>query len=285
MPAAKTKKLAVKIAPAKIIPVKAIPAERSKTPEVSKPAKRSKMTPIREARCVKCDKMFKTTNPDAEICGKCDALIKADSDPDAPRIECRLLIGDLSLPIDPANLDHTLGTAAAEWAYGKGLVDSWPDAAWVALLAYLDLPADPLDRSVAALPVKRLVQKLWYKNIKGYVPDEVVLRKRDEERSEEYEEKFVTVKESSESRSEKAKTNFAKAREARGDAPRTNMGGKRIKVVNAVHTARPGTKRQIGLDIILKAKTTDEAIPLLVKAGCNSSFITFAVKEGFIELL
>jgi hypothetical protein len=63
------------------------------------------------------------------------------------------------------------------------------------------------------------------------------------------------------------------------------MAGKQIRVINKDHGARSGTKRQIGLDIIMSVKSVDEALPLLVKAGCNSTFITFALKEGFIKLV
>ena len=69
-------------------------------------------------------------------------------------------------------------------------------------------------------------------------------------------------------------------------APRSNgYAGKKIKVLNKEHGARQGTKRQIVMDIILKSKTTDEAIPLIVKAGANTSFIAFAVAQGFVELV
>jgi hypothetical protein len=69
-------------------------------------------------------------------------------------------------------------------------------------------------------------------------------------------------------------------------APRTSsLAGKTIKVLNAKHEARKGTKRQIGMDIILKSKTTDAALPLLKKAGCNASFIAFAVKTKLIKLV
>jgi hypothetical protein len=133
--------------------------------------------------------------------------------------------------------------------------------------------------------VKRLVQQLWYEAIKGGVPDAEAFKRRDSTRQEEYEEEFVKVKDGSETRSEKAKVNFAKAREARGDSPRTAMAGKQIRVINKAHGARLGTKRQIGLDIIMSTKSVDDALPLLIKAGCNATFITFALKEGFIKLV
>ena len=271
----------LKAVPAKPVPAKAVPA---------KPAARSKVSPIYTVKCAKCNKDFKSTNADAVNCPKCAAAIdvkKKVVDTDVPRIECRLIVGDLSVPVDGSSLEHTIGTT--EWGpgrpYGPGLIDQWPDAAWVNLLVHLGLPADPLERSVAAAPVKRLVQQLWYEAIKGGVPDAEMFKKRDAARQEEYEEEFVKVKDGAESRSEKAKTNFAKIREARGDSPRTAMAGKQIRVINKAHGARPGTKRQIGLDIIMSTKSVDEALPLLIKAGCNATFITFALKEGFIKLV
>ena len=69
-------------------------------------------------------------------------------------------------------------------------------------------------------------------------------------------------------------------------APRTSsMAGKSIKVLNAKHEARQGSLRQIGLDIILKSKTVDAALPLLKKAGANGSFIKFAVDQKYIKLV
>lgn len=89
----------------------------------------------------------------------------------------------------------------------------------------------------------------------------------------------------------KAKT--AKAPKAKAEkkpreagAPRANgYAGKSIKVLNKEHGAREGTKRAIGMEIILKSKTTDDAIPKLEKAGCDNSFIAFAVKSGFVKLV
>lgn len=129
---------------------------------------------------------------------------------DNPRIDCRLLVGELSLPVDASNLERTIG--AGRWGHGLGLVDQWPDAAWVGLLTYLKLPADPLDRGVADQPVKRLVQQLWYETVKGCVPEDraVVMAERDADRSNEYKEKFTKIKEISVTRAEHAKTGFGR---------------------------------------------------------------------------
>ena len=140
-----------------------------------------------------------------------DAEVKSANE-DAPRIECRLLVGDLSLTVDPSSLERTLG--AGRWGHGLGLVDSWPDAAWVGLLAYLKLPADPLDRTVAEQPVKRLVQQLWYGAVN---PTVLIDRKdafaeRDADRQEEYKEKFTHVEGVAKGRSERAVKSFAKVR-------------------------------------------------------------------------
>lgn len=68
--------------------------------------------------------------------------------------------------------------------------------------------------------------------------------------------------------------------------PRTSGGyaGKKIKVLNKNHGARPGTKRAKAMDILIASKTTDEAIPKIIKIGANNSFIAFAIREGFISL-
>ena len=70
-------------------------------------------------------------------------------------------------------------------------------------------------------------------------------------------------------------------------APRAgSLAGKKIKVISKDMSAlREGTKRYIGLDIILKSKTTDEAIPKLVEAGCNNTWFAFATASGYIELV
>jgi len=60
--------------------------------------------------------------------------------------------------------------------------------------------------------------------------------------------------------------------------------GKKIKVLNENHGARPGTKRAKAMDILIASKTTDEAIPKIAKVGANNSFIAFAIREGLISL-
>ena len=136
---------------------------------------------------------------------------------DAPKIECRLIVDDLSLPVDAnylTGLEHTVG--GGQWggghAWGPGLIDSWPDAAWVALLVHLGLPADPLDRSVAGPPVKRLVQQLWYDAIKGGVPEErkTAFVERDADSAKEYRGSFEAVKTAVESHKERAVRSFGR---------------------------------------------------------------------------
>jgi len=243
--------------------------------------KRSKPTPIRTVTCTDCGVAFKSTNPDASTCTKCDRGAKpakrVKDDVDTPRIEARLIVGDLSVPVDASDLAHTLG--AANYV-GKGLIDAWPDTVWSALLSYLGLPAFPLDRATADQPVKRLVQRLWYDACRGGYPEESrkLMEERDEERIEEYKENFEKVKEAVEVKVERAKKAFGGVHKV------STYAGKKIKVLNKNHGARPGTKRAIGMDIIIASKTTDEALPLLVKAGCNASFIAFAIAQGFVEL-
>lgn len=60
--------------------------------------------------------------------------------------------------------------------------------------------------------------------------------------------------------------------------------GKLIKVLRRDHNARKGSKRQVGMDIILSSATTDQASKLLARRKCNNSFIAFAVKIGLVKL-
>ncbi len=133
-------------------------------------------------------------------------------EPDAPRIEARLVIGELSILVDASSLERTLG--AGLWGHGKGLVDAWPDEAWAGLLAYLKLPSFPLDRVIAEQPVKRLVQRLWYEAVKGGVPEEraAVFAARDAEKNGIYQEEFPKAADAVKAKGERAKTSFAKAR-------------------------------------------------------------------------
>ena len=80
------------------------------------------------------------------------------------------------------------------------------------------------------------------------------------------------------------KATAAKANGAAGVA-RPRYAGHKIKVLNKEHGAREGTKRQQGMDIILKSKTTDEALPKLEAIGADPSFIRFAIEHGLVELV
>jgi len=132
---------------------------------------------------------------------------------DAPHIECRLIVGDMSVQVDPNNfhgLDHTIG--AGTYGHGKGLIDTWPEAVWTGLLVYLGLPADPLDLEAAEKPVKRLVQKLWYETMQGGVPEErkAVFDARDTEAAGEYKAGFGGIKQAATDRTERAKKSFGR---------------------------------------------------------------------------
>jgi len=139
-----------------------------------------------------------------------EAPTKKLVDADAPHIECKLIVGDLAVKIDASDLAHTLGSG--RWGHGLGLVDQWPDAVWVSLLAHLKLPADPLDRVAAEPPVKRLVQRLWYEAVQGGVPEErkAVFEARDTERAKKYKEEFEGVKSGAEGRKERAVKSFGR---------------------------------------------------------------------------
>jgi hypothetical protein len=196
-----SKKLVAKKKAASTKPTKTAPTHIKKAvAQTRKLAKQQKaVKKIGAVLSVKLQKRGKVTDSSAPV-----GIVEKDT----PHIDCRLLIGELSLPIDASNLERTVG--AGRWGHGLGLVDQWPDAAWVGLLTYLKLPADPLDRSVADQPVKRLVQRLWYETIKGGVPENraVIMAERDARRSDEYNEKFIKIKEVSTTRAEHAKTSF-----------------------------------------------------------------------------
>ena len=70
-------------------------------------------------------------------------------------------------------------------------------------------------------------------------------------------------------------------------APRaSSYADKKIKVLSKDMSAlREGTKRYIGVEIILKSKTTNDAIPALAKAGCDNSWLAFTIANGYIELV
>jgi len=205
-----------------------------------------------------------------ETLGAKRRAIKAEQD--TPRIECRLIVGDLSLPVDASNLERTLG--AGRWGR-ESFVDAWPDAAWTGLLAYLGLPAFPLDREAATQPVKRLVQKLWYEAIKGGVPEErkEVMDTRDKERAKEYSAVFngvdgsTGIKAKVEGKAARAKTSFAKARGGETKYAPT-------AALKALKTA-PGGQAGI-LHLAFKnakwaAMSTSEAAEAMVKAGLKTA--------------
>lgn len=242
--AAKTKKLAAKVASApKAVAPKAVAPKAKKTPPPPKAMKpRSKAAPS----------VITATAPDA----------------DAPRIECRLWVGDLSVTVDASSLSHTLGCADCA---GKGLVDQWPDAVWTGLLVHLGLPADPLDRPSAEAPVKRLVQRLWYEAIKGAVPDEPAFSKRDAAKTAEYKETFTTVKETVAVKSERARTNFAKAA---GRAPKADPASTTVQLVKQPTDKMKLAKRDYLIIDILKVAPSKKLTVKELLAAMGKQIIT-----------
>lgn len=102
--------------------------------------------------------------------------------------------------------------------------------------------------------------------------------------------KFATVnapaakgKKAATAKPAKAAAAAASKAEKKADG-RTSYAGKKIVVLNKEHGAREGTKRAIGMDIIIGSKNTDDALPKLAKAGCDASFIRFAVDQKFVKL-
>lgn len=203
--AAKTKKLAAKVQPK--------PAAKP----AAKPANKAKTLTGRGAK-VKFAALASLSDAIGELAAKKRGSKKLvvpvePVEPDAPRIECRLIVGDLSVAVDLSyvgGLAHTVG--AGMWGHGKGLVDQWPDAVWVGLLSHLKLPADPLDRATAEQPVKRLVQKLWYEVVQGGIPEEhkATMAARDTESVEAYKNGFADVKDAATGKAERAKKSFGR---------------------------------------------------------------------------
>ena len=179
---------------------KVVSQRRSKSaPVVPQP---TAVVPVKETKKLAAEKRASKKN---------EALAdKIAAAPDAPHIECRLIVGELSVPVDASDLCHTLG--AGTWGHGDGLVDAYPDTVWSGLLAHLGLPAFPLDRTVAERPVKRLVQRLWYEAIQGRVPEEraTVFATRDAESVECYKKDFPNVAVEAQAKSERAKTSFGR---------------------------------------------------------------------------
>ena len=227
-----------------------------------------------------------TLRADKTVTLEMDVPTKVDED--APRIECRLIVGDLSLLVDASSLERTLG--AGRWGHGLGLVDSWPDAVWVGLLTYLKLPAEPLDRTVAEQPVKRLVQRLWYEAINPavLVDRKDVFVERDNERAEEYKEKFGHVEGTAKARSERAVKSFAKGRGGETKyTPTDKLNAKGLTI---------GGQAGILLEAFKAAKfasmSTHEATEGMVKAGLKTTtkperisafYLCQWVKKGLLE--
>ena len=236
---------------------------------VVKPAKKAPQSPVTHQKApnaVKAAGRAKKAVAETVAAAETAPMKFTDApQPDAPRIECRLIVGDLSLMVDGSNLERTLG--AGRWER-ESLVDSWPDTAWTGLLAYLGLPSFPLDRPTAAAPVKRLVQKLWYEAIKGGVPEErkAEFEARDTAKQTEYKKNIVGYAEAVGEKAERAKTSFAKARGGETSYEPTaalkvkgfKLGGQAGILVDAF--------RANGF----KAMTTQEATDAMLKAGLKT---------------
>lgn len=218
-----------------------------------------------------------------------EAPAKKPVDADAPHIECKLIVGDLALAIDASDLAHTLGSG--RWGHGLGLVDQWPDAVWVGLLAHLKLPADPLDRAAAEQPVKRFVQRLWYEAIQGSVPEESkpTFDARDAAHAEEYKTAFTGVKSGAEGRSTRASTNFAKARGSESTYVPTallkdkklKLGGQQAPLLEFFKDTKfaPATLAQATAGIVKAGLKTAKQTPERVAAFYLSDW----TKRGLLE--
>jgi hypothetical protein len=225
-----------------------------------------------DCACGHDDSYHKNGTGKCAACDECRAYVAAaEAAPmkptDAPRIECRLIIGDLSLMVDGSNLERTLG--AGRWVR-ESLVDSWPDTAWTGLLAYLGLPSFPLDRPTASPPVKRLVQKLWYEAIKGGVPEErkAEFEARDTAKAAEYKKNIVGYAEAVTGKAERARAAFGTARAKGGETVYEPTAALKVKGFKL------GGQAGVLVDAFrangFKAMTTQEATDAMLKAGLKT---------------
>jgi hypothetical protein len=178
----------------------------------------------------------------------------------------------------------------------------------VGLLAHLKLPADPLDRQVAEVPVKQLVQDLWYTAIQSGSPWElrVALAVNDTERAaaltecsrhaahtaefaQNYKENFEGVKSGAEGRSTRASTNFAKARGGESTYVPTallkdkklKLGGQQAPLLEFFKDTKfaPATLAQATAGIIKAGLKTAKQTPERVAAFYLSDW----TKRGLLE--
>jgi hypothetical protein len=207
-------------------------------------------------------------------------------DADAPRIESRLIIGELSLPVDVSDLCHTLGCAGS--GYGRGLVDAWPDTAWAGILTHLGLPAFPLDRAVAAGPVKRLVQRLWYQAVgtsSGVSQEraaELSARRPADTASEErYKQEFPNVVQAMSEKVERGRAMATTLRAARPAAAEQT-----ITVVSKENPYKPGSKAAATFELFRKAKTTSKFLELAAadKSKYEVGYLRYSSRDGYIKL-
>ena len=215
-----------------------------------------------------------------------DKIAAVPVDADAPRIESRLIIGELSLPVDVSDLCHTLGCAGS--GYGRGLVDAWPDTAWAGILTHLGLPAFPLDRAVAAGPVKQLVQRLWYQAVgtsSGVSQEraaELSTRRPADTASEErYKRDFPLVEAAVEAKVERGRAMATTLRAARPAAAEQT-----ITVVSKENPYKVGSKAAATFELFRKAKNTSKFLELAAadKSKYEVGYLRYSSRDGYIKL-
>jgi hypothetical protein len=203
-----------------------------------------------------------------------------------PYIECRLVVGELSAPVDASDLCHTLGSG--ESGYGKGLVDAYPDAIWVGLLAHLGLPAFPLDRTVAAGPVKRLVQRLWYQAVgtssgvsQKHAVELSARRPADTASEERYKQEFPNVVQAMSEKVERGRALATTLRAARPAAAEQT-----ITVVAKENPYKVGSKAAATFELFAKAKTTSKFLELAAadKSKYEVGYLRYSSRDGYIKL-
>ena len=176
---------------------------------------------------------------------------------------------DIRCPVDDDCLAHTLG--CANYGYGRGMVDKWSDAVWQRLLRYLDLPADPIVREVAAPPIKRLVQATWMRKFspKALEEGKETFDLRDLASVKKYKEELAEAVTAVAEKSERAKTNLVASRGERVE--RVYTPGAALKDTKLVLTGQP----QLILAYFRKSKfapaTCKQIADALVAAGLKTS--------------
>ena len=124
-------------------------------------------------------------------------------------------LNGLTALVDPRDLCKTLG--AAQWGNGFGLVDSWGNDVWEAVLQHLGLPYKPLDRVAARWVMLRVVESAWIREFGSFEQRETFesakFAARDADAKAAYLKAFASVEKATVGR----EAGIAKARVTKGE--------------------------------------------------------------------